>query len=711
MSMNGAITGFGVPMGDEMNVGLADLAQPPQNLLPSPQAVTAAIQDQQNKIPRSDLDSWAQRTYKLNADELLEPEQLKKLAEHVLDIAKKDNEYYKGRNTRFDRDQDRFELILPEDSDHSATGSEPPEHETLEETAAGDSEILVLPDTYLFVHKVDNMLSGAGYHIDVPARIATMSSSQKVENLCHWFMEEASNRHAEALNADLMLDVQHYLDLRGWVTALLMTNASDPYFPWKFELEDPRFVYPRYSRAGLIRVTRQYSLDALEARYEFPELEDALANENDETTIEIVGWFDNKYHCIFAKGVPNTGKAQDGIREVIKRPTPHMMKDIAGRPINPWIIQIANSRAGTGIRNGRSDTTNIGTGLLFGLEDTYLAACKLISMLLSNTARSADPPTMTYIDPANPRTEPLKLAPGSRNYAWFNREKVEVLDLAPNPGNLNPTLQMINDRLNKLTLPSVYWGDAGSVTSGYGVGLLSNAAKDLLNPYIQGSQRFLKQLFRRMLECYKQQADSVIVGNLKITQMSQLMGRRRELEFNPALIDETGVNVNVTFGEITPQDKAALAGQLSQLVLSGLYSKYRARKELGIEDPPSEEQWRAIEALLASDAEAALEFAQKSLEESDEDLIKWAIAWSQKLKMQQAALAAAGVEGNGGAVRTDGGGANPGPMATSVVPLERQIGPGGRAGMQPARENPGDQAKRVIDDTVARMSGGSLPAE
>lgn len=638
----------------------------------------------------SELDRWAMKQYGVYADQLDESG-LQELSAYVQKLAEKDKEFWAPRNARMLRHQDRFDLRMPED----LTGMAPKKKENADALEAEAGEAYLLPDPFLFVNKVDSMLAMAGYRYDVPAKGPEgMGAAQQVEAFLDWWIERCASRGSQGLRGDLVREAAHDGDLRGWICALLLPNSEDPYFPFTFRLEDPLDVYPRMSRGQnrVVRVTHQYTTDVLDARADYPEAGEALEDREDDDDVHITGYYDEIYHCILLSGSGEGNR----LRAFLKSPVPHGVKDFDGKPVVPWIIVLPVRNDRSRSRDGKLSTEQMGMGLLFGIDEMYFLLCKIVSELATNVSRSADPPTLRYIDPASPNTTEIRLGPGDRNYAVYNREKIEVLDLAPNPGNLQPLMGVVVDRLNKLMLPSVSWGEAGAVTSGYGVNLLSNTVKHLLAPYGRGIEVFLQQLFRRVLESYLH----VIApgfGPLEITRRSPFSDRRiGGLSFSPDAILKTGVDVEVKLGEIMPQDEVALAGMMINLTTAGLYSRYRARKKLGLKDPMEETRWQALEAYMAADPELALRYAQMVAEMSDDQLLQIAMEASAQAK----AAAAQVMAGQGGGV---------GSIPTATLPLEQQIGPDGRAGMQPARENPADLAQRQRNELVATLSGGTRP--
>lgn len=617
----------------------------------------------------SELDRWAMKHYGVPVG-LLPEEYHQELSTHILGLAEADKEFWRDRDRRMDDEQDMVDLITSQR-----------ETRKTDEEEAQNSEVYILPDPYILVDKMASMIQGAGLTIEAPSYSLTDTvATQQVENMCYWILEQLISQHAFGLRGHFIRDVAQDAVLRGWMAALVMPDSSSLAFPWTIELEDPKHVYPRNTRRGLIRVTRQYTIPVLEAREEFPETEELLGEYDEDDTVDIIGYFDSIYHAILV----STGLPQSKQGSIVKYPTPHGVRDFIGNPVVPWVIVTPKGGRVRKDRAGKIDTSRVGVSILYAMRETWEHLSKLTSQVLTGVARSDNPPILRYIDPSRPNTESVNLGPGGRNYAVYNRERVEILDLAPNPGNLNVALQILTDARNKTTLPAVFWGEAGAVTSGYGVGLLRGAANDIMIAYAEAIQLFMEMLLQRALETYMY-ITGPMIGAL------QIVGRQNErlavMQVSPEVVQQTGVMVDVKLRELTPQDRAALTASLVAMVTSGIHSRYSARKEAGIKDPVLE-GFRVAAETLYGDPEIMREIGPLAASMSDDELLRRALALKQQKEaaaLQQAAMT---------------------PLPTEAVPLELQQ----RAGQPPGAQNPIDAQERAINDVIARLSGGSLPA-
>lgn len=640
----------------------------------------------------SDLDKWAKRKHNLFADEL-EGGPLRELCEYVHTIARQDKEYWKERDSRMRTDHDTFRLA-------QVSGSLGKDNKTEAELTAENAQMVTLPDPYLYVSKITNMIAGAGLQMHMPSsRTSNTQSAQDVENFCQWFWKELSDRQLYSGGTDPLRRLGAHGGLRGWMTILTMPNSEDDEFPYHIEFEDPLYVYPRFSRStgGPIRVTRQYRLSALEARHEYPELV-MLQDEGrypDDQDVSIIGYYDSIYHFIMVEGREQANNQYE--LETLNRPMQHGLRDLEGRPQLPWIIVIPLGDLTAPSEGTTSTSTALyGPGILYGMHEVYNHINRAASMLLTNVAKSVDPASVTYIRAGSPAPEPIALTPGSRNYLIMDQHEVKLLDTAPNPGNLQPALEILTDRLNKATLPSVFYGESGSVTSGYGVSLLTNAAMDILRPYTRALEAAIRLMMRRVLEItYNVTRETH--GSLQITAVTGVMQRQVSgIEFDPNKIIETGTRLDIKFGEVTPQDKAAAANYVTALVTAGILSRYDARVELGFADPLLMFQRQALESLLM-DPMIAQQLGPLAAYNTDEELLLKAVQVKQEILNQQRMMEEQARQQGQPALRT------------STLPTEA----GERAGQVPQGQEPGATTQEGTDRNLANMlamQGGSPPA-
>lgn len=663
-------------------------------------------------LPRpviSPLDKWAKRRFQKYADELMGDE-LRDLEAYLLKLVEREQQRWRGRDERIREDRSVLSLRSPRgQGGHPHEGILGHQNKGKDEQEADNDEIYVSPEPWLFHLKVTNSLAGADFTLDVPSDLANTDASQQIDNAIHAIMREWKARRINGGGSVPLRELaEHALD--GWICVLIMPDSTRPRFPWRIKIVPATEVYPHWDGNDdeLLRVFHRYELAAADARDEFPEAEDLLEGREDDDPVTILAYYDLVYHCILLQGAGG-GQGTQGFtsHQMVKPPVPHGARDLDGEPWVPWIIRLPLGDMSHSLDTGGSrDTTLVGPGILYGMHDTYSTTCKVISLLLNNVARSDNPPSITYVNPSNPNTEPISLKKGARNYLAYDREKHEIIDSSPNPGNLQPLLQYLKEQADKATLPAVFYGNTLSGVSGYAINLLTSAAKDIMLPYIGALESTLQMLIRRMLELYVN-VTAPAIGPLRVTvpAMDVTNHRTVQAEITPDLIRSVGVNVDVTWGQITPQDEAGISQVGTLLLQSGVISRYDLRKRLGIKNPLLTER-RIILEMLRMNPAVQQAIGPLVFQMSDDQLLAQGF---QVLQIQQQMAAQQQMPGEAG---RQAGNPGQGVLPTSVLPLEMQAGTDGRAGMAPPAQNPMDEAEGRQRDLLAQLLaglGGSPP--
>ena len=643
--------------------------------------------DRPLRVPKSPLpglsalDRWAQENYQKDADKLDDVAR-QGLATYILKLLEQDKTY---RQTQIDM-MVEWQSLLDLDKPQIPLGHK---NKTEEQLEAENAEVYISPLPYVFQNKTTNMLAGAQWPIDVSAKSSQdVLAAQQVEDMLYWWDKEWATRWVYAGNSLPKRDMAHFATARGEICILTMPNLADEQFPWHFEVEDPFYVYPRFSRRGLIRVIRSYEIPVLEAREDYPEAWDMLKSYQDDDTVSIVAYYDALYHCILVEGYLK-GAADASI---VKAPMKHGVKDLLGQPVVPWIINRPLSgsvRAPKDKGKIGQGPNQVGLGLLFGMTDVYYARNKLASMYMTNVAKSANPPVIDYIRAGREPPPPLNLAPGGTNTRDIE-ERVQVLEPGPSPQNAQPILQMNQEDLQKSTLNDFFYGNAPSGVSGFLFNSAISAGNDFLRPYVQGVSFTLALMYRRVLEIYKSFEEEIGPLSVTMPQDTGLTERRVGVEIDPAIIDRVGFDIEVAYQELGPQDKVSLTAMAVQLVQTGIWPIWKARKELGERDPNSLWRWVWAEKAML-DPEVMLALGPEAMELSPDELFKR--AWEIKRQAAEAQRQAQ----------------QPG-LPTGVLPNEQQAGVG--AGEAPPREDPVAAQQRAEGEALANLlagMGGSPP--
>ena len=662
----------------------APLAAPDPGMAMMAPAPQAPAIDAPEPVYHSMLDKWALTQFQKTADQV-EGDELDQLTEQIRKWAKQDKDRDADRNTRMQFDQLSFDLAQAE----APLGDQ---HKTPGELKASMEELFNSSTAYIFPSKVTHMLAGAGLRMHMPATgTENTEATQKVENYARHYWKEQGDRIALSGGSDPVRMLAHHGTVRGWMTVLQMPKSSDSALPFLLEIEDPLYVHARFARGnafGPLRVTRQYTLTALEARSEYPETEVLLKDYGDDEAIEIIGYYDEIYHCILICGKDRTGNYQD--RMLIGRPKKHEVVDFYGTPMNPWlIIKPLGDLSGATAEGGRRSSKMDGPSALFALHEIQANIDRLVSMMLTQAAKQTDPATVTTYREGQQAPEVLNLERGAHNYLLTD-QKHEVIDTAANPQNFMPLWQFLLGERDKVTLPSVFYGDSGGTNSGYQVGLLTNAAMDIIRPYAIAIELMVRMILRRMLEMSYHVTPKTHEFLPMQAQSGIIRQQVQSQQFDPRIIEKTGVMLTVKLGEITPQDRAATSAWVATMVNAGVISRHTARVEAGIDDPQLEFKRIALESLLMDPIIGQM-LGPLAASMSDDELYLKGMAMRAQLQQQQALMAP------GEGARQAGMRQQP----TNVLPTDLQTGQAGPS------NNPSDADRAANSAAASNISASS----
>lgn len=652
----------------------------------------------------SPLDHWTLKEFNVLADQI-DPDKHEQLVQRVLTLADHDELYWSPRNRRMMEDQrfweQRRQYGLKQGSLKPAS----------EDEETSESETVELNDGYLTVDKIVSMGSGASFSIEVPpSKTQLTDTSQKIENFLRFLDQELNARHGLALNSSLSRDEWHYAALRGWLCGVVTPDPTNPRVPIDYTLEDPMFVFPRYSRKKMIRVIHRYTIKILEARDEFPESFEFLFDRDEDDDITVTTYYDEKYKItVLGESAGQQGsRGAMGISPLVR----HGYVDVDGQPINPWIIVTPR---GTPTRSSSSEHStvadqdrvveNIGLGVLHPIKGMIERLEKLAGQLHTEVAKGVNPPHIVYYDGVN-KPELLDLGIGSENYLILGQQEYEAINTSAMKPDIEPLMNMYTERLQKGSIPSVLYGDTpGGGISGYAINLLSQGARDVVGPLIDGIKLFREMKYRRMLEMY------LSVGSQWMPQMP-FVYPNDNMEYQtdvitPEEIRANGVYVIVNFEDLVPQDRAGMISVAAQGVSAGVLPLYDALKDwVGLKDAKAA-LTRIAEGANYKDPEIIKEMALIAAEQSGNELLMEAarrVQMRQMIMMQQQMLASMGGE------NAQGSKTEPGGLPSQVVPPNQQ---GEQNRSVPSNIDPMNavlQQQRQVGATANMANGANGPS-
>ncbi|MCX2726006.1 hypothetical protein OO015_00595 [Thermomicrobium sp. 4228-Ro] len=510
------------------------------------------------------------------AEEEKRPRRRKPNREQIQTLVQRTTEFWALRDQRMDEDLALYRM------------SEVPQ---------GEGEVVIRNIPWVMVEKASSILSKQLPSIDaIPPQNRLREAAQAIEDFLRYAWEIWDRRWMQALHGPLLRDIAHFLCLRGWVTIRISYNADAPAgeLPVDLHVCDPRQVYPQLGTNGLRYVVHRYWATVGEILDEWPEAEKALKGRDEEDIVEVVAYYDDWWHTLEVDGIE------------IKPPTEH------GYGFVPWIVATglgAPIRATT--RDQQHWTQEVGVSIFHGIKRAYRQLNRLVSQLATEVARVANPPTVYYYDPARPdNPQPIKLSAGATNFLYFDRERVEVLQVTPSPANAAPVMQALLDDVEKGGLPGVLWGVGQG--SGFALTLQTDAAMDTLHPLTRVLEQVIEQVNQRALELIRDLHDGPVGYLVRDPLTGRLVAGNA---ITPDLVAAVGTRTVARFRKVAPRDRVQMAQLAALLTDKKLISLETARDEfLGIENPQRENE-RVLADLAYLDPEVTREV-----------LVPWALA-------------------------------------------------------------------------------------
>lgn len=536
-----------------------------------------------------------------------------------------------------------------------------------------EGEVVVRNLPYVAVQKVAAIIAAEMPSLSLVSPSPDKADlAEKVEEGLRGLWEEWDRAWRRGLHGPLRHDMGHFLALRGWLAVRLSYDPEAEGIPVRLELVDPRWVYPMPGVNGLRYVAVRRRTLAGEVLDLFGEdAERVLQGVEDDEPVTLEAYYDDWWHSVLVESKP------------IKEPTAHQYGFV------PWVIAVAG---GAPLRASERDpdgwTRNVGPSVFHGAKQAYRAMNKLVSQLATEVARMANPSVIWYIDP-DEKDEPrhIDLAPGATNFAIAPKERVEVVRTSPSPSDLGPLLQALVEDLNRASLPPVLWGVAGPETSGFAISMLSQAARDSIQPVVLAMQQAFEDVSDLALRLVRDHHPSPVGVPVLDARGRWVVGQA----IDPEEIKQVGTKVKAHYRDLAPRDRAAFA-QLAALLTDKRLISFRTAREqyLGLDNPDLENE-RVLEELIYTDEEVLKEYLTPlALARFDPELFEvWLAREGRKRREAEARQQAEAGPPHPGAVPAPGMPPQPAPPQFGpgvFSPLDQAQGAArGPAGMGPVR--------------------------
>ena len=519
-------------------------------------------------------------------------------AEWLIAEAGKLTTYWTGRNERMERHQRLFDLT--------------------EKTPAAGKMLVYLNDPKVIVEKIAALVDRREHRIEVPPQgEENVEAAQKIENALRHWSRLINERWAEGLHNPLPYDQSQSIFLRGWVAERITLDPDSENVVYDC-LVDPYSVYPRMAGDRIKHIVRVYDATVADVHEDFPDAGEAFTAMEPEKVLHCIAFYDNRppyYHGVLADG------------EWAKKPT--------GLGYWSWVVSTAKGRFShhaVGMAEDDDPGTHIGEGFLDAIESIVANLQKFLTIMANVGAKIENPPKL--IQTVDGRPKEIDLDTGASNYLML-QENVQVIDLGQHAAQLIPLISTFQDRINKGSLPSAMFGEGTSLESGFMSALMMGAAQDSLWTFIKALEAFHAQRYRKILELFRDHSDKDMpyIAKAQATPPApQLYGptgdklaQRPRLEagrptwgqkLTVADVKANGIYVEVSYEDISPQDRVALGNLAALLVNAKLISLDTARnKYLGLDDPGLENQ-KVLGELVNTHPDAVKKLAEWSLEDT-----------------------------------------------------------------------------------------------
>ena len=504
-----------------------------------------------------------------------------------------DKDYWRSRNERFERHQKLFDL---------------------EEPSVPEGQVaVVLNDPHTVIEKAASIVGRKTARIEVwPKGEANAGAAQRIENALRWYEKEANERRRDGIHNAFDYDINKSAALRGWIADLLMIDREGPMCV-RERLQEPYHLYPRIGGDRIVRVIHEYETTAADVKTDFPDANE-LRDYPDDQLVTVVAVYVNEppyWHCV-------TVDAKWAKPPV--EPLGHW----------PWVIRVvkgAFTHDSIGGSSRQDAARDVGQGFLDGIEGIVKRLNQFITMLANATARMDDPPTVLKL--VGNKLKEISMLPGSRNVVGVT-EGVQLLE--PGPGiaqmmNLSGTFQ---DRFSKSTFPSAMFGAGAEVASGYLQALMMNAANDVLWTMVDTAASFKMRRFQKVLEIFRDNyPDTEAEVGYDFPMRATRMGNRKSgllkgqhvwgTKLTVEDVKKNGIHVNVSYPDVTPQDRLAIANMVLGLVREKVWSLKRGRDMTEVDDPNAEEEQVLREQMFLNE-EVIKEAAYASWREAAQEL-------------------------------------------------------------------------------------------
>jgi hypothetical protein len=444
------------------------------------------------------------------------------------------------------------------------------------------------------VNKPTRMMSAVDLLLEVaPETEDSRQDAQAIEDFGRWAWDEVALRHVSATGHLLQQSIAHYINGRGWLTYTLMLNRDDPSFPFKFQLLDPRQVYPDTLHGEPCCTMHRYRSTIRELLYQWPAVwVQAALNLTPES---LVGAGNNPVECIGFYTPYETAFLTDG--RWLKPPTEH------GYTFNP-LVRVYREGAPAGVQDQRGTLADpsryIGMGTLTSLLPTIRDVQK-VAIMAATVLRDTAQAVRVF------KTQ------GSNAGEAFDEETRTVTiqvdeafdQIYPPAVSIQEAQALLNlgtDSVNREGVGPALFGIQPAL-SGYQDKVNQGSATDVLTSSMEcmrmGLQLFFRHLFK-LFVLYGEMPDAA--PSIRYVAVDRQSGLRTAANrLSPLQVLGADTRTLVRLGDVSPRDQAALVNTAAQAVRENLYDIEGAHRDILRSPNPTAAAKAARQGVLEKD--------------------------------------------------------------------------------------------------------------
>lgn len=357
---------------------------------------------------------------------------------------------------------------------------------TAEAIQRDGQEQVTLPTTFNIVNLAQRLISTTP-KIDVPPLEVSAEADEGAQKCEQWLtaMWQQANRQQQR---NLIADATWWTLVRGrncfevkWIKDKLPSSLRKRRLPILIRTLDPLNVGVKRGSLYTHWAYHKYTEERLEAAARFPELKLMEKKRIDKDYADEVTIIDYWYRDYDDGSVWNAIIVDE---KYAKEPVKTLYPEI------PIIESFGDT-------SPLDDETWKGMSILHALRDLYPYSCRLASQLATGMLWYFWPPITVQHEQGQPISK-IHVQPGETTTVPWGT-KIDIHQISPNVPLAQAMMEKIDSAIQQSTFPQVMYGDAGNMQAGFGVSLLSDAAKGRVKSVLENLEFAIAQVNEQVL--------------------------------------------------------------------------------------------------------------------------------------------------------------------------------------------------------------------